>query len=572
MHRLKAILFAFCLSVVYSNAQQNVFTHTVGRGETLYSIAVQYGTTTAEIMRLNPSVTQVIKVGQMLNIPAGKQTEGNVTYHTIERGETLYKLSQKYGVSMESICNSNPGLSAESFRAGQVIRIPAVSDKNRVLEQSKSEVPQPISNCRDMHKVQRRETVYGIARQYGISEYELKEANPEMKVDGYKLKKGTYLCIPYKRTRQSDVSEHTNASVFETRTKKLAKKISNIRVALLLPLTGSSDSQKMLDFYRGFLMAVDSVKQFGQSVEVFAYNSGETASDMARVLTTNNFEDMNLVIGPLYSEQVPRLASFCKEKGIRLVVPFNRETTEPLTNSYVYQINTPWSYLYPEVYHNFFTRFVNANVLFLDGGKNDKAEFVRGFRVELANRNKVGRNISLQTDDKALIRSLNQYADNIIVPSSSDVSVLNQFFPRIKAFMERHPEYIIHLFGYPEWQTLTRTHLENFFKLDTYFFATFYSNPLERRSADFDLRFRHNFQREQLGGYPRYGMLGFDIGYYFLSGLSQWGEQFDRNQTSVIPYEMGIKMERVNNWGGFVNKNITFINYSRNHTIMKYDF
>ena len=109
------------------------------------------------------------------------------TFHTIAQGETLYRLTVKYGVSAKAICDANPGLSAENFRIGQVIRIPSASEVSIVTTEPVNEPAIPLiqgpvqSRCRDMHKVKRKETVYSISREYGISEAELIAANPELK-------------------------------------------------------------------------------------------------------------------------------------------------------------------------------------------------------------------------------------------------------------------------------------------------------------------------------------------------------------------------------------------------------
>ena len=50
---------------------------------------------------------------------------------------------------------------------------------------------------RDMYKVKKKDTIFGIANKYGISIKELMDANPEMKVEGYKLKKDDFIFIPY---------------------------------------------------------------------------------------------------------------------------------------------------------------------------------------------------------------------------------------------------------------------------------------------------------------------------------------------------------------------------------------
>ena len=57
-------------------------------------------------------------------------------------------------------------------------------------------------------------------------------------------------------------------------------------------------------------------------------------------------------------------------------------------NPTVYQINTPQSYLYYEVYDHFVRQFPNANVIFIEAsqGTKDKAEFIKGLKDELRNR------------------------------------------------------------------------------------------------------------------------------------------------------------------------------------------
>ena len=53
------------------------------------------------------------------------------------------------------------------------------------------------TNMRTRHKVEKSETVFGIAKKYGITIEDLINANPEMKKQGYELKKDDTLNIPY---------------------------------------------------------------------------------------------------------------------------------------------------------------------------------------------------------------------------------------------------------------------------------------------------------------------------------------------------------------------------------------
>jgi spore germination protein YaaH len=82
-----------------------------------------------------------------------------------------------------------------------------------------------------MHRVERKETVYSICKQYGITEEELLAANPEIK--NKKLKKGKFLCIPYPKetaTTSTTIQPQTNvdatltdAQLFDKNKKKKRK-------------------------------------------------------------------------------------------------------------------------------------------------------------------------------------------------------------------------------------------------------------------------------------------------------------------------------------------------------------
>ena len=61
---------------------------------------------------------------------------------------------------------------------------------------------------------------------------------------------------------------------------------------------------------------------------------------------------MDIIFGPAYPDQVKPVAEFAKKNNIRLVVPFTSKGNEVFSNPAIYQINTPQSYLYSEVYEH----------------------------------------------------------------------------------------------------------------------------------------------------------------------------------------------------------------------------
>ncbi len=605
MKFIHSLYLATALSVVsignlMAQSPSGQFTHTVSKGQSLYSISAMYNVSIEDIMRANPGSEKTIRAGQKLNIPQSG-TGGQVIFHTIQAGETLYKLTVKYGISADRICRANPGLSAKNFRIGQVIAIPPVDKQDttsvassndetvtipQVAEQPKSEGLQP--NCRDMHKVKRKETVYSISRQYGITEEELIAANPEIK--GKKLKKGKFLCIPYpkKASSQSKVTQiptettaPTDAELFD-KNKKANRKYSSIKAAVVLPFntdgTGSNDEQvRMVEYYEGFLMAVDSLKGRGVSVDLYAYDSGQTIASVNRILNKPEMKQMDIIFGPAHTEQVKPMADFAKQHNIRLVVPFTSKSDEIFNNPFVYQINTSQSYLYSEVYEHYLRKFPNANVVFLDAetGHNDKDDFIKGLKEELKNKQITFKELKGEgINPENMKLAVDSLRENVLIPTSGKNVALIKILPQMIVTAREHPNYNMKLFGYPEWQTYTHDHLSSFFELDTYFYSSFYTNNLFPAAIQFTQNYRRWFSKDMANTYPKYGMLGFDMAFFFLQGLHKYGSSFEdnMNQMMITPIQTGFKFERVNNWGGFINRKVFFVNFTKNFELIKLDF
>ena len=576
------------------------FIHTVTKGQSLYSISSMYNVPIADIVKANPGSDKRINVGQVLKIPQ-TNVENQVIFHTIQPGETLYKLSVRHGVSVERICRANPGLSADNFRIGQVIAIPpkvksseTASDANAQSQKQQEVLAQEVNKeeplkpkCRDMHKIKRKETVYSISRMYNITEEELIAANPEIK--GKKLKRGKFLCIPYskKETAQStnkiepnSDSTLTDAQLFD-KNKKEVRKISTVKAAIVLPFntdgTGTRDEQiRMVEYYEGFLMAVDSLKRKGVSVDLYTYDSGKTTASINGVLNKPEMKNMDIIFGPAHSEQVQTMADFAQKNQIRLVVPFSQKN-EVFNNPYVFQINTMQSYLYSEVYEHFIRKFPNVHVVFLDAetGHNDKDEFIKGLKNELQNKNisfKELKGEAINPEGMKLV--VDSLRENIIIPTSGKSVVLTKVLPQLIITGREHPNYNMKLFGYPEWQTYTDDYLSSFFELDTYFYSSFYTNNLFPAAIQFTQAYRKWFSKDMANTMPKYGMLGFDTAFFFLQGLSMYGSNFEdsMNQMQVTPIQTGFKFERVNNWGGFINRKVFFVNFTKNYELIKLEF
>lgn len=586
-----SLLFAAACTLG-ANAQENqsYFLHTIEKGQSLYSIASMYGVSQTDIVKLNPGSDEKIYIGNTLRIPrevANAQTE---TFHTIETGETLYRLTVKYGVSAKAICDANPGLSADNFRIGQVIRIPSKQNDSAAniikvntpkgnTQQNDYQIQAPVKpRCRDMHKIKRKETIYSISRQYNISEAELITANPELKGED-KLNKGSFLCIPY-------ASQETAGNVRETPTnnelfnkiQKTPQQYKTIKAALILPFLNAPQSEvsRMVEYYEGFLMAIDSLKKDGVSINLYTYDAGPENSSLNSILSKSEMKDIDIIFGPLYPQQIKPLADFAEKHNTRLVIPFTSKDNSVFRNPSIYQINTPQSYLYSEVYDHFLRQFTNANVIFIEGsvGTKDKVDFIKGLKDELRSKAIPIHSLKEDATEESMKALLRTDKENIFIPTSGSNITLIKILPQLTLLVRDNPESRIHLFGYPEWQTYTTDHLGAFFELDTYFYSSFYTNNLLPSAVHFTKSYRKWYGKDMEERYPKFGMLGFDTGYFFLKGLALYGSGLENSQQkmNLVPIQTGFKFQRVNNWGGFINKKVFFVHFTKNFELVKLDY
>lgn len=589
------LIHTICLSLALSfgsifnaQAQSGYFLHTVTKGQSLYSISTMYNVTMEDLIRLNPGCEKQIRAGESLKIPQTNSGSNQVspTFHTIQAGETLYQLTLKYNVTVQAICTANPGLSASNFRIGQVIAIPAQTAiqpaKENLSETASQASSEKKTDWRDMHKVERKETIFSISRHYGITEEELIAANPELK-EG-KLKRGSFLFIPYPASKQPvKEAEKTPARIpsneeLFAQNKQSLKKIQNIKAAVLLPFTegkNRDEQMRMVEYYEGFLMAVDSLKRQGVSVNLYTYDTKGKTDVTQSILAKEEMKHMDIIFGPAHAANVKTLADFAEKSQTRVVIPFSPEVEQVFKNPYIYQVNTPQSYLYSEVYEHFLRKFSKANIVFLDAGtgQNEKAEFIKGMKSELKTNQVSYKHIS-NSDTLKILAAIDSTRENIFIPTSGKDLSLTRLIPQLTQIRRSYPNVDLHLFGYPEWQTYTQDYLASFYELDTYFYSSFYTNNLFPAAVRFTQEYRRWYSKDMANIFPKYGMLGFDTGYFFLKGLAQEGSQLENNlnRVQVTPIQTGFKFERVNNWGGFINRKVFFVHLTKDFELIKLDF
>ena len=436
---------------------------------------------------------------------------------------------------------------------------------------------QQTSTIRGQHKVKKKETVFGISREYGLTIEELIKANPEMNMPGYELKKGMILNIPYSKAdmeaaEAAKAAQAAQARKAEEVARAAADDVRNreIRLGIMLPLHNiNGDGRRMTEYYRGVLMACDSLKKQDLSIDVHAWNTAEDGN-IYKVLEDPAAAKCDLIIGPLYSKQMDALSAFVAKHDIRLVIPFSINAPQLTTNRNIFQVYQSPTEQNEVIIARFIERFKNYHTVVVDcnDSTSKKGIFTFGLRRQMEQRGMDAVVTNLKSTEANFSKAFSRTKPNVVILNTGRSQELGVAFSKINGLKANEPELDITMFGYTDWLLYTRTYLENFYKYNTYIPSVFYYNPLSVGTQRFERKYRQNFRSDMQSSLPRFAITGFDHAYFFLKGLHKYGKSFNgaEGMFGYPPVQTPLKFERYGN-GGLRNRTMMFIHYQPEHTV-----
>jgi LysM repeat protein len=326
------LIFAVVLVLSFTSFAQNLTKHSVKAGESIDSIAKLYKISTADIYTLNPDLTSILVVDSVLFIP--ESTLGKLNnlvvereldsykVHKVRRKETLFSIAQKYDISIEDLKTHNESLQHKKLRRGKKIYIPVFKNNKKQIEEDQF----------SYYTVKASEGYYRLEKKLGLSKKLLLTLNPELEKVGLKL--GMVLKVP-----KSSIKNTENTLISTTSLRDSLLDLSPKNLALLLPFKTKSISvnssklaRKQLrrdgyiniatDFYSGAVIAIDSAKRLGISVNLDIFDTNAKAIDLKAILNQNNFSKFDAVLGPITLENLELTAEYFLSDSIPVVSPF----------------------------------------------------------------------------------------------------------------------------------------------------------------------------------------------------------------------------------------------------------
>ena len=543
-----------------------------------------YGVSQEDIIANNPQVRAGLKLGQEIVIPqpsvkesANEQLnmEGNVLYHTIKQGETLYRLSKNYNISIENILKLNPGVSPENFKIGTVIKIVANAPKTEKRETTVTVMKSYIAETGDNLKK--------IAKRTGVDIDDLEDANPNVG----KVKTGMTIQIPVAKTDSVDVvvsegNEYELQHNDSERIKEIYDSIhylnssKSINVALMLPFmlnnsVETKQSKLYTEFYKGFLLALKDVNERynDNEINVYTYDTEGTTDKLMSILSIDEVKEMDLIFAPDVLEQLDSISSFSKSNGIYVVNTFSVKDENYDNNPYMFQINIPQDNMYADVCDWISKDFKDYEVVFIHkkgNAKKDIADNLKGYLEQERRTVKEVEYSSVLTCEE-LLEVVNVNEKTLFIPTSGTKASLSQMIPALKKLKDENPMMESAVVGYPEWSVYMEDWKQDFHTINAHFYSRVFVDEKAKDFEKFNSEYLKWYGEDLIESTPCFGYLGYDTGKYFLSEMCKNGKDFNQNSSEYVGLQSSFEFDRINSWSGFVNQALYLVHFTSNDKI-----
>lgn len=575
------------------------YVHIVQKGNTLYGIHQLYNTSLEDILNANDGLSNNLALGQKVYIPIPVTNPVHYNKHTVVQGETLYGISKKYDCSIDDLKSLNDGLS-EGLSIGQVLIIPKKGGETAVkttetfqsdpVSQPKNEYCVSLHDSIITHTVMQKETMYSITKRYMVSQDTIMALND---LRSTKLKKGMELKIPVKRV---------NYTVLEKDLSKLSPEDSILlatdpsqfketyNVALMLPLLLDKNDAVMskparlgevkemygttkisFDFYQGFMLAADSLTKAGVNLNIYIYDTKRDTNTLAKIFAKPEFNEMDLVVGPLYQSTISYTAKECAERKIRMVLPFNADAKVLYKNPYVYKGVTSNMSLMSGTVDYVLKAHKEHNIILV---KPTGAEDIALYETVKKKFNDSVKNVKGAYNSKIIEVDLGSSSGrdwntivksdttNIFIIPSTSLTFVSGAMARLNKVMNLNPyakNLKIIAFGLEDWNKYDDMDLKYRNRTYQHYASYRYLDYNAPHTVDFIRSFR-----TKTGTDPNvYSTQGFDFGFYFLSALYKYGTNFDKalkdHKLDLIQNDFNFKT--VEQGSGYENQRVCIVKY-----------
>lgn len=516
-------------------------THVVNFGEDIASILNRYEVSIADLEEYNPMIKNGLKIGELIYIP--QKRIGSATKEQINNDlKTLGKSVQPEVTEVKEV-------------------EPLVKIEPKVEKKSKGEFLE--------HTVKKGETFYSISRSYGVTVASIHETNPDVSQDDMRIGTVLKIYLPGDNAVQSDeqpenipaVTNETdvyNAPIVTRRVQKFEDVTNAIKVSLLLPLkSDAAATRQFVEFYNGFLVGLDSLKNEGVSVVLNVINTDKSMHIVDGILQSGELDNSDIIIGPVYDEQFCQVVKYAADRAIPIVSPL---ASVSCNNKYIFQVAPSEDSKYEKLKSVLFDKNV---ILF--SSSNDDAEFVAKMK-EYSGGNFKTLPFNVKTKPDSYVSELDSKRENIFLVAAQDEQNADAIISKIGAIRMFAGGKVVRTIASPKVARLSGIDPAILFSADVSYVTSYHVDRTSKAVVDFDRRYLNMF-----GGIPTlYGYRGYDVAMFFIGSMKEFGSDFYNYiadyYTTVL--QVTYRFNQKNSNGMLINREWMYVNYTPSYDII----
>lgn len=410
------------------------------------------------------------------------------------------------------------------------------------------------------HEVQAGETLYSIAKSYGISVDELKALNSLS--SGQSITVGQQLTVPSGKAQGTTVVAAAPSSYTSPR---VLKQKSSYRLAMLMPFY--TDGGKSVDFYRGLLYGLSMLRKNGISCEVKAMNAGQSVYDIDKILASSQLDKEDIIFASGSEAVCNRISDYCELHDIEMLLPFSKAFDAVNENAHVVMASQPTAQI-PGIYTACLKYLLSRKDYSSNAVICLPADIYQIWRVPamLRERGVKVKGYAANTPDSLVytFSKLKKDEENVILflPYSGDVARQETYYNGITRALAATGKKVSTIIGPDAWKnfgTETRkTFYDNNVTLMTFSFINVYSSSYTAG---------RKFYIDTFGKVPdtdsqRMFFTGLDVAQSLFSPDGNWR-----------PLCQPWKVEKAANQGlGLLNKGVRIVQFKRDKTVEISDY
>ena len=547
--------------------KKKYLTHTVNVGESLLSILERYGVPLSVMLENNPQLlTRDLVRGEQLKIDKSAVNTATSEQIRAEMAQGIQHFAERasQAVDESDLKNKQPEM---QIAPGRPVTEVALAD---TTEQSVSPAPKTQEKGQEYieHTVVPGETLFSLSRQYKVTVPDIRFANPEALKDG--LKAGSVIRIPVAVSEtESEFVEYeglADQNKYDTEGEEIRKPVKNfdtpgtaIQVSLLLPMTDEGkQADQFTELYQGLLLALDSLKREGISIQLELFDTQRSLEKVNSIIASGALASSDLIIGPVYEKEFCEVAAYAKSRAIPIVSPLAAVGCE---NPYIFQMAPIEEHRWDKAK----TFLQDKNVVFYESSQDDK-EFVNQIKAIVPPGYKT-RPFDPKEKPEEIGEILESDKETVFIVAPETEQLADAMLSKLSAIKKTafSPK-PMSVFGSSKFARMSALDPAYFFLLNLRYITSYHVDRTNEEVLRFDSNYIKTF-----GAVPSlYSYRGYDIAMFFIGSLKEFGSDFytyiDDYYTTIL--QVRYKFHRPSPDEGFKNEEWMMVNYTPSYNII----